>query len=292
MRHVHLRQADTFFLDVRHLLGVMHPTAEGGVPIFGDSSSFSVDVQEAEVAMSAASLTGFLNNVVFAYPGAPLDHLLVTMTPDHHLQQKGTLHKGKLALPFTLVADVAPTADGKLRIHPTKIEICDINGKPLLDFLHLELEKIVDLSHAKGVVVHGDDLLLDPAVALPPPRMRGRVTAVRIEGDQLVQEIGPAPGVPHVEAPPPPPDREVPNYIHLYGGVVRFGRLYMVGTNLQVADAHPEDPFEFYTTYFDNQLDAGYSRSQPDGSLVTYCPDFAHVGKTFQAKDRIGVARR
>ena len=41
------------------------------------------------------------------------------------------------------------------------------------------------------------------------------------------------------------------------GGTVRFGRLFMVATNLQIADAHPQDPFEFYLTYYDNQLAAG-----------------------------------
>jgi len=159
-----------------------------------------------------------------------------------------------------------------------------------MDLLHLKLEKFLDLSGARGITVEGNDLLLDPSLALPPPRIVGRVTSVKIQGDQLVQVIGPAPGVAGIEAPPPPPDREVPNYMHLYGGIVRFGRLYMVGTNLQIADAHPQDPFEFYLTYYDNQLAAGYSRSHLDDSLTTYMPDFPMVGKTLEPGERIAVA--
>ena len=71
-RHVYLRQADTFFLDVRRLLGEMVATGKDGVVVFGDAKSYEVRVQEAEVALSAESLTGLLNNHVFAYDGAPL----------------------------------------------------------------------------------------------------------------------------------------------------------------------------------------------------------------------------
>jgi hypothetical protein len=119
--------------------------------------------------------------------------------------------------------------------------------------------------------------------------MVGRVEAVRLEGDQLVQRIGPAPGAVEVAAPPPPPDPVVPNYMHLYGGIVRFGRLFMVSTNLQIADAHPADPFEFYLTYYPVQLAAGYSRSYLDDSLTTYMPDFAQVGKKLEPGERIAV---
>lgn len=294
MRNVYLRQADTFFLDVRHLLGEMVATGNGGVVVFGDAKSYEVHVQEAEVAMSAESLTGLLNNHVFAYPGAPLKKLRVTTTRDGKLKQEGVLHWAHLRkqgfdVPFTITADVQVTQDGLLRIHPSKVEICDVNGKPLMDLLHLKLEKFLDLSGAQGLRVEGNDLILDPGKALPPPRIVGRLKSVRIVGDQLVQEIGPEAGAKTIAAPPPPPDREAANYMHLYGGTVRFGRLYMVATNLQIADAHPQDPFEFYLQYYGNQLAAGYSRSHLDDSLTTYMPDFWMVGKTLAPSEKIAV---
>ena len=42
---------------------------------------------------------------------------------DGKLQQDGVLHKAKLDIPFTIVADVSPTADGQLRIHPRKVSL-------------------------------------------------------------------------------------------------------------------------------------------------------------------------
>jgi hypothetical protein len=294
MRHVYLRQADTFFLDVRRLLGEMVPTGKDGVVVFGDAKSYAVRVQEAEVAMSAESLTGLLNNHVFAYDGAPLEKMRVSMR-DGKLVQEGVMHwthlrKKGFDVPFTITADVQATRDGLLRIRPVKVEICDVNGKPLMDLLNLELEKFLDLSGARGLRVDGNDLILDPGKALPPPRIVGRLQKVRIEGDQLVQTIGPPPGAEKIAVPPPPPDPETANYMHLYGGIVRFGRLFMVATNLQIADAHPQDPFEFYLQYYGNQLAAGYSRSHLDDSLTTYMPDFWMVGKKLEPRERIAVA--
>src|ERR1017187_2368521 len=41
---------------------------------------------------------------------------------------------------------------------------------------------------AKGITVDDNDLILDPTLMLPPPRMRGRITSVRIQGDEIRSE--------------------------------------------------------------------------------------------------------
>jgi hypothetical protein len=169
------------------------------------------------------------------------------------------------------------------------MEICKVDGQGLMRALGIEMEDLLDVSGARGVRVVGNDLLLDPEAALPLPRLVGRIAAVRIEQGWLVQRLASAPGSPALERPPAPPEPEVANYLHLYGGTVRFGRLFMVGTNLQVADAEPADALEFYLTYFDNQLAAGYSRSHADDSLTTFVPDFSRVGKTLEPDERIGA---
>ena len=154
MRHVRLRPADTFYVDVRHLLGLMIATGAGGIPVFGDAGSYEVHVQSAEVSMTAASLTGLLNNYVFAYKGAPIDHLLVQLNAAHHLVQRGILHKtilGKrLALPFTIEARVEPTADGKLRLHPVDVKICDVEGKPLMSLSCTSSSRRCSISREPG----------------------------------------------------------------------------------------------------------------------------------------------
>lgn len=288
MRNVRLRQADTFVLEIRDLFGEMVGLGADHIPVFGDAKSYEVRVREAEVAMSADSLTGLLNNHVFAYPGAPLRHLRVTFTDDGRLRQQGILHK-VVDIPFTIVAEVQITDDGKLRLHPVETKIGGIDGSGLMKALGIEMEDLLDLSGAEGMRVDGNDLLLDPEIALPPPRMVGRLAAVAVRDGLLVQWLRAKPGAPPLARPPAPPEPETPNFMHLYGGVVRFGRLFMVATNLQIADADPRDPLEFYPTYFDNQLAAGYSRSHLDDSLTTYVPDFSAVGKTLEPGERVAA---
>ena len=43
-----------------------------------------------------------------------------------------------------------------------------------------------------GLTVDDNDFIIDPQQMLPPPRMQGRITSVRIEGDQIMQVFGPA----------------------------------------------------------------------------------------------------
>lgn len=49
----------------------------------------------------------------------------------------------------------------------------------------------------------------------------------------------------------PPPvlrrfDSTAPNYMCYRGSVLRFGKLTMVDADLQIADADPKDPFDFF----------------------------------------------
>ncbi len=295
MRHVYLRQADTFFLDVRRLLGEMVPTGKDGVVVFGDAKSYEVRVQEAEVAMSAESLTGLLNNHVFAYEGAPLKKLRVSTTRDGKLRQEGVLHWAHLRkkgfdVPFTIIANVEPTRDGLLRIRPVKVEICDVNGKPLMDLLQPRARAVPrPLGRAR------------PTRRRQRPHPRPRPGAAAAAHHRAAAE-GAHRGRParagdraaagrraHRRAAAAARSRRPTNFMHLYGGTVRFGRLFMVATNLQIADAHPQDPFEFYLQYYPNQLAGGYSRSYLDDSLTTYMPDFWMVGKTLAPGERIAV---
>ena len=52
------------------------------------------------------------------------------------------------------------------------------------------MEDLFKVDPGRGVTVDGNDVLLDPASLLPPPAMHGRITAVRVEKDTLVQVLG------------------------------------------------------------------------------------------------------
>ena len=48
--------------------------------------------------------------------------------------------------------------------------------------LGVEMEDLLDLSQARGIAVDGNDLLLDPEAALPPPKLVGRIPITALTG--------------------------------------------------------------------------------------------------------------
>src|SRR3569832_710905 len=64
-------------LEVRHLRGALEPTRPGKPPWFDDPGSFTVRIDEGEIAMTSASLAGLMNRYLFAGPGAPVKDVTV-----------------------------------------------------------------------------------------------------------------------------------------------------------------------------------------------------------------------
>lgn len=48
----------------------------------------------------------------------------------------------------------------------------------------IELDEMVKAREARGVKIEDDDLILDPELAIPPPAIRGKVTAVQVSQEQ------------------------------------------------------------------------------------------------------------
>ena len=147
--------------------------------------------------------------------------------------------------------------------------------KKLLDLFGVELSDVIKSQESKGLKVVEDDLILDPEKLLPPPRMRGRVTAARIEGDRVVLVFGGG----AKERPLKPSFPKARNYMYLSGGVLSFGKLTMPGADLQIIDADPKDPFDFFLSQYARQLTAGYSKTLPNKGLVVYMPDSDQTGR-------------
>jgi hypothetical protein len=75
------------------------------------------------------------------------------------------------------------------------------------------------------------------------------------------------------------PDSAAPNYLFFRGGRLRFGRLEMRNTELQILDLDPSDPFDLYLAEYNKQLVAGYSRNRPNLSLQAFFPDYTDIGR-------------
>jgi hypothetical protein len=253
-------------MEVRDLQGALVSTHAGASPSFDDIASYRLRIDAGEIAMSAGSLTSLLNGQVFNYRGAPISNIKITLDGTR-LKQTGTLHKG-VPVPFTIVGDLSPTDDGRIRVRPASVKTAGIPAGGLMKLLHIELDDLVKSNPSRGFETADNDLLLAPDRLLPDPHIVGHLTAVRIDGDRIVQTFGRAPS----RATGP-----IRNYMHYRGNVLRFGRLTMHDTDLQLIDDDQQDPFEFSPAGYLKQLVAGYSKTAADGSLRVYMPDFDAV---------------
>jgi hypothetical protein len=249
-------------MEVRDLQGALVSTHAGASPSFDDVGSYRLRIDAGEIAMTPDSLTNLLNTRVFNYRGAPISNIKITIE-DGQLKQTGTLHKG-VAVPFTIVGDVSATGDGRIRLRPDSVKTAGIPAAGLMKLLHIELDDLVKSNPSRGFETADNDLLLAPARLLPDPQIVGHLASVRIDGNRVVQTFGRAPSR---------ATGAIHNYMHYRGNVLRFGRLTMHNTDLQLIDDDQRDPFEFSPAGYSKQLVAGYSKTAADGSLRVYMPD-------------------
>ena len=281
MRHVLYHVDDRVVLQIEFLRGALLPTRDEP-PWFDDPESFALAIDTGVVAISPASLSALLNDYVFNYDGTPLENLTVTIDKGQ-LKQTGTLHK-VVDLPFTIRSTLSTTPDGRLRLHPTSVKVAGIGVKGLMRTFGIELENLVKVQRGRGVEIADNDFLLAPSGLLPPPRIEGRVTAVRVDRESIEQTFGGStrPGRSHRLHPSDPSAR---NYMYYRGKVLRFGKLTMMDADLQIVDKDPDDPFDFDLAHLNEQLVAGESHNQPDFGLVTIMPDYQDVRRLASAAD-------
>jgi hypothetical protein len=271
MKNVRLHLDDGIALDVRTLRGEMVSRTDRP-PTFDDQRSYVMRLSHAELSIDMASLASLMNDHIFAYEGAPLSGVSVRTTPDGRLEQKGKLHKG-VEVPVTMVASVGATPDGKLQLHVESVKAAGVPAKGLMDVFGLKLENLVDLKARRGFAIDGNDIVIAPAQVLPPPEIQGRVTRVEVRDNRLFQVIEDG----RTAAPLTPPDPRAPNYLYFSGSDIQFGKLTMHDADLQLIDADPKDPFDFYPARYARQLVAGYSKSTPAGGLETFMPDYGDI---------------
>lgn len=263
-QNVYFRVGPGIVLEVRHLQGALISRRPDMPPVFDDVGSYLLRIDAGEVAMTPASLSALLNSRVFNYEDAPISDIEVSIE-DGRLKQKGTLHKG-LPVPFTIVAEMAATSEGRIRLRPVSVNAAGMPADAVMKILHLELDDLISPNRARGFETRDNDLLLIPDRLLPDPRISGHLTRIRVERDRIVQVFGSSPAT-HG-------DGVVKNYMYYRGNLLRFGRLTMHNTDMRLIDVDPSDPFDFSPREYVKQLVAGYSKNAADGSLRVYMPDF------------------
>jgi hypothetical protein len=261
---------DNVLLTVTRLDAWMIPKS-GQMVVLDKKASFVLQIQSGETRLKAADLTALLNEYLMPHARAPIKNLAVTFD-GNMMKVKGHLHKG-VDIPFEGKAAVSIVDDGDMRLRFTDLKVAGLLKKGLLDALGIKLSSVAQPGKQSRFHMEGDDIILPIAALFPPPRITGKLTAVRIEGDALVQVFGPADAT--LKEPPEP----AKNYIYFRGGRMRFGRLTMDDVDMELIDKDPSNDLDFSLDHYYQQLEAGYSKLTSTQGLVAYVVDYSAVIK-------------
>jgi hypothetical protein len=264
MRNVTYHFTNDVAVRILQLNGVLLPTQGASIPVFDNAQSFKIAISSAAITISTQSLTNVMNEYVFRAPDAPIKEVTVS-TEGNKIKVKGKLaqHGG---IPFETEGTATATPEGMIRIHTDKIKAAHLPVKGLMNLLGIKLEEQINTQKVAGVSLEGNDLILNPGLILPRPRISGRVTDVQIQGDQILQIFGTRPKV--------VAHQHSGNYMAYRGGQLRFGKLTMSDTDLLLIDMNQQDSFDFYLDHYKDQLVAGYTKTTPAFGLRVYIRDF------------------
>ncbi len=270
MKNVVYHFTDDIAVHIVSVQGVLVSTRPPQIVVFDDKTSFLLNLAYAEIAMSCDSLAHVLNERVFAAADAPIKSVSI-QSKGNTLIVKGKLHqKGNVA--FETVGTLSATADGRVRLHAEKVKAAHLPVKGLMDLLGIDIADLINAKKVQGVAVEKDDLILDPAEILPLPRIRGKVTAVRIQGNDVVQIFG-------TQQPANFASAISGNYMAYRDNELRFGKLTMYDTDMILIDMDPQDPFDFYLDHYKDQLVAGYTKTTTTFGLRVYMRDYNKLRK-------------
>jgi len=263
MRNVDLHVSDDIALHVNRLQG--HFVAVGrSSPFLDNKRSYTVDVDNGEIALDLNSLNQLMARSMGG-DKSNIRNLRVWFNDDGTLGESGVIDS-KVNVPFKSKAVVSATGDGRIRVSTTSVKSGGVPLTPVMKVLGLHMDSLVKVAPGSGVVTEGNDFILDPSQLLPAPAVRGRVTAVRIANNRLVQTFG--------SGDAPLAQGLSPNHIYWRNGELAFGKLTMTDTDLELVDNDPSDPFDFSIDHWNDQLVAGYSKTMPNRGLKAHLPDY------------------
>jgi hypothetical protein len=139
----------------------------------------------------------------------------------------------------------------------------------MMDKLGIELASLISTSNIPGMVTDKNDVLIDLGVVLPPPHIKGKVSAVLIGDNSIVTIFG--------DETRPGSANDPASYMSFQGNPVRLGRLTMQNTDLTVLNLDSDDPIDWSQDHYRDQLVAGYSKITPNFGLRAYAKNFAKL---------------
>jgi hypothetical protein len=272
-----LRKGPSFRVYVRWLRGKMVRTHGKVNPSFDDPQSFYIDIAAGILRANIGDIEKYLNSDGLS--NSPLKNVHL-WGDGNQINLTGTVHK-LVALPIHVTGEIAALPDSRIRIHVTKINVLKIPFKAVLGGLHISVSDLFHSKDVNGLQVTGDDIYLDTLQLLPPPQIRGQLTAVRVVNPDLEEVFGNSESeVARVE--------QWRNFLHLEGGAIDFGRLTMHPVDLIMIDISDDPWFNLDLAHYQKQLVYGYTRMTPQAALQIFMPDLRSVPQN-ETTQNIGI---
>lgn len=268
MKNIMYHYSSPVAVHILQLQGELLPAKAGNIVVFDDKNSFTLSLASAEIAIGCGDLARVLNEKVFSAAAAPIKAVTIE-SKNNQLIVRGKFHQ-KGDVPFETVGTLSANGDGRIRLHSQRVKAAHLPVKGIMDLMGIDLARLINTDKIQGIAVDKDDLIIDPQQVLPAPRIQGKVTAVRIQGNDIVQVFG-------SEQTPNAVSKQSGNFIALHDGEVRFGKLTMRDSDIVMVDLDERDPFDFYIDHYQQQLVAGYTKTTPELGLRVYMRDFGKL---------------
>jgi hypothetical protein len=273
-----LRKGPNFRIYVRWLRGQMVRTHRNVSPSFDDPESFFLDVKTGVIRANIGDIGNYLN--ASTNRNSSLKNMTLSGDGDQ-VKLHGTLRK-LISLPVELIGTIAAAPDDRIQMHVTKLSILKIPLKGLLGGFHIDVSDLFHSHGIPGVEVSGNDIFLDTQKLLPPPRIRGQLTSVRIVNPDLETIYGNAKdAVTRVE--------QWRNFLRLRDGTIDFGRLTMQPVDLIMIDISNDAWFDLDLTHYQEQLVSGYTRMTPQAGLQIFMPDLDELRQQNKADPNVSI---
>ena len=276
MRNVQFRFTKDVVIGIDRIRATMKPTPTAGIVSFDDPASFDLDVSGASIRLTMAQAQTLMNERVFAYKGSNVHHLQLS-GDGKDIVIHGTLTKGA-SIPFTMKGSMSMREGRWLAVDANEIKIGAVGVTGLLKAIHVSLQAMIDPPSSGQLRVEKNTILIDVLSELPAPHVRGVVTAL----DCCARGIGLVLGAPDAASDSAlrgivPSAMSAPNFIAIRRGSLRFGKMTMTDSELDLIDADPADPFDFFLRDYQCQLAAGDAHTTLQYAWHVRMPDFDNL---------------
>lgn len=273
LRNVQYCWSSAICIDTERLSATAVSLSGGNDIVFDDIKSFIVKVHNGRVRISPQTLQGMFNESVFNYPGSNLRNLTVTIREagqENRVKLAGSL-KYFLWIPFEMDTNLkVDQSTNTLVISVYKLKVFGfIPATWLIELRPFNLQKLLTLPQNRYLTVRENLMMVKPFGLFPPPRIDGKMAGITVMPRLIeLRFAGSEPAIASGAA---------ANSISLKNGNAQFGRIRLLGADVEVNDRNPGDRFRFSLLNYLSYLPQSHVKLQKNGGVTLQMPDLGRI---------------